>query len=258
MILARGGHWGLVILHAAAAGAGLLVNSRSSPFAALRVRITDAVLLAVLVVWPLLYFEIPLLISAVGSTFHDPLVQRWEQMLFRSQPSHALALHLPWWWLSELLHAGYLAYYPAIFAPTLVLLWRRQTRAATRLVIAVGVVYGLCWTIYAFFPVQGPRYLWPMPPALPTGPMRTIAVHLLAAGSSRGAAFPSSHMAATTVQAVVIWPADRGLSVVLSVIALLIGGGAVYGGFHYGVDVVTGAALALLVGMIAAHVSPQK
>jgi membrane-associated phospholipid phosphatase len=247
-VLARGGHWAVLAVHVTLALAAITVVFNGRSFASLRM--TSVGLLAVLLIWPLLYFEIPLLVSSVGSTYHDALIQRWEETFFQSQPSHVLASRLPFQWLSELLHAGYLAYYPAIFAPTLFLLWRNKTHAATRLVIAVGVVYGLCWTIYTVFPVQGPRYLWAARPDVPAGPMRTIAEHLLAAGSSRGAAFPSSHMAVPTVQAVVAWAADRRLSLLLSVITLLVGVGAVYGGFHYAVDILAGGGLAVVVGLM--------
>lgn len=248
VVLAIGGHWALASLQVFLATTAVLVIVRMTEKRALRM--IPVVLVAVLVVWPLLYFEVPLLISALGSTYHDVVIQRWEAALFRGQPSQTLASYVPWQWLSELLHAGYLAYYPAIFAPTLFLQWRKQTHEATRLVVALGIVYSVCWTMYSLFPVVGPRYLWPTPPGVPVGPMRSVAAHLLATGSSRGAAFPSSHIAATAVQAVVTWPADRRLSLVLAVVALLVGGGAIYGGFHYATDILAGAVLAVAAGLV--------
>lgn len=235
-MLVAGGHWVVACVHLA--GVALCIAMRASA----------ANVLVPLVAWPLLYGEIPWLIAALGSSYHDAIVQQWDLALFRSSPAHSLASHLPWSWLSELLHAGYLAYYLAIFLPTLLLLWRGDRAGATRNVVALGLVYGCCWMIFAVFPVQGPRYLLPPPPGVPDGPVRGVALRLLAAGSSRGAAFPSSHMAATTVQALVVWPSLRALSAALWLIALLVGVGAVYGGFHYATDVVAGVGVAVIVG----------
>ena len=92
------------------------------------------------------------------------------------------------------------------------------------------------------WPVVGPRYLWSAE-SVPDGPSRRLAAALLARGSSRGAAFPSSHVAVSVAQVVLAIRWQPRLAAVLALIAALVGAGAVYGGFHYGVDVLAGAAL---------------
>src|SRR5438128_690488 len=57
-----------------------------------------------LVVAPLLYFEVPVLIAALGTTYHDAGVQAWEELVFRGQPARRMSAALPWWPVSELLH----------------------------------------------------------------------------------------------------------------------------------------------------------
>jgi len=198
-----------------------------------------------LVVAPILYAEIPLLIAALGSSFHDDVVQEWEKSLFGVQASRAFATTVPNMAVSEVLHLGYLAYYPTIFVPPLLLYARKERRGYAETVASLTFVYAICWTIFAIAPVEGPRYLWT--PVVPNGPVRRLTLALLAAGSSRGAAFPSSHMAVSTAQAVMALRWQPRIGVVATIIALLVGLGAVYGGFHYGVDVVAGAALGLLV-----------
>jgi membrane-associated phospholipid phosphatase len=192
---------------------------------------------------PLLYAEIPRLIAAVGTSYHDVLIQDWEMALFRSQPSRMLAGALPVLWVSELLHLGYLAYYPAIFAPPLLLYMRRERRAFAETVLALATTYLLCWVLFVLMPVEGPRYLWNAPPDVPDGPVRRAAMSILAAGSSRGAAFPSSHMAVMTCQTVMALAWQKRVGHVLAVVSVLVGVGAVYGGYHYAVDIVAGAAL---------------
>lgn len=204
--------------------------------------------LAPLAIAPALYGAIPRLIAAAGSTFHDATVQGWEQGLFGAQPSRMLAHALPYGVLSEVLHAGYLAYYPLIFVPPLLLYARRARAAYHETVLALVITFLLCWTIFVFWPVEGPRYLWSAPSGVPHGYFRRVAVSLLDGASSRGAAFPSSHMAVAVVQAVQAWRwQSQGGAAVVTTIAALIGLGAVYGGFHYGIDMIVGAMLGIAI-----------
>ena len=195
-----------------------------------------------LVVAPLLYAEIPSLISAVGSIYHDATIQQIELAVFGMQTSQRFAAAFPNVVVSELLHAGYLAYYPAIFVPPLMLYIRGERSAYAETVVALTATYLLCWGIFVLAPVEGPRYLWGAAVA-PDGPMRRLANEVLTAGSSRGAAFPSSHMAVVTAQTMMAFRWQRSVGWVLSVISLLVGFGAVYGGFHYATDIVAGALL---------------
>jgi membrane-associated phospholipid phosphatase len=240
-VLGAGGHGWLVGVHIAVIAVALLTIS---PKGSASRTIGD---LLPLVAAPLLYAEVPMLIAVLGSAYHDVLVQGWEQAVFGTQPARSLAGRFPFVAMSELLHAGYLGYYLVIFAPPLLLLAKGQRRGFAETVLALTVTCTLCWTIFALFPVEGPRYLWAAPLSVPNGPMRRLVVHILAAGSSRGAAFPSSHMAVSTAQAVMAWRWQRGMGWVLASAALLIGCGAVYGGFHYGVDMLAGAAVGGLV-----------
>lgn len=236
-VLAIGGHGGSVALHATAVVVSLwLITSRvrwAGP-------IGD---LFPLFVMPILYAGLPTLIAVVGSRYRDAAVQGWEGAIFGTQPSHTLASMLPWQWLSELLHLGYLAYYPMIFAPALLLFMRGERRGVGEMVAALTVTYLVCWVTFITIPVEGPRYLWAAPIDVPDGPVRRLTLSLLAAGSSRGAAFPSSHMAIATAVTVMSYRWLPRHAAPYSVVTLLIGVGAVYGGFHYALDMVAGAIL---------------
>jgi membrane-associated phospholipid phosphatase len=196
-----------------------------------------------LVVAPLLYAEIPSMISAIGSVYHDATIQQIELAVFGMQASQRFAAAFPNVAVSELLHAGYLSYYPAIFVPPLMLYVRGERRAYAETVVALTATYLICWGIFAFAPVEGPRYLWGASASAPNGMMRRLANDVLAAGSSRGAAFPSSHMAVVTAQTIMAFRWQRSVGWVLTVLALLVGLGAVYGGFHYATDMLAGAVL---------------
>jgi membrane-associated phospholipid phosphatase len=196
---------------------------------------------APLVAVPVLYAELPDLIFGAGSTFHDQLVQGWEASVFGASPAHVAGGRWPWTALSELLHLGYLSYYAIIYVPPLWLYLRNEQRDFRTTITALTITFTGCFAVFVFFPVAGPRYLWNGPPGIPDGPVRRLALTILAAGSSKGAAFPSSHVAVATVQSVMMLRHHRAAGVVVSIASLLLALGAVYGGFHYGIDVLAGA-----------------
>lgn len=199
---------------------------------------------------PLLYAELPVLIGAVGTPFQDPRVIGWESALF-GNPARSLAARWPSRALSELLHLGYLSYYPLIYAPALLLRLRRRWADFDTTVLAATLAFTACFAVFVVFPVQGPRYLWPAPAGIPEGPVRELTLWLLGAGSSRGAAFPSSHAAVAVAHVVVaLWVQPRVGGLALAS-AAGIAVGAVYGGFHYALDMVVGVALGAAAGAVA-------
>jgi membrane-associated phospholipid phosphatase len=196
---------------------------------------------------PLLYAELPYLIAGVGAPFRDALVQQWESGLFGASPARTMAAALPNRMLSELLHAGYLSYYALIYAPPLLLYLRGDRAGFQRVSATVITVFAVCFAVFIVFPVAGPRYLWPAPPGIPDGPVRRAALALLTAGSSRGTAFPSSHVAVSVAQTLLALRLQPRAGVVTLVLTVLLALGAVYGGFHYAVDVLAGGLVGVVV-----------
>jgi membrane-associated phospholipid phosphatase len=197
---------------------------------------------------PFLYAELPYLIGA-GAILRDPLVQGWEAALFGGQPARTLGSRMPNAALSELLHLGYLLYYPIVYVPPLALYLTGRRQEFERTVVAVMLTYVVCYVAFALFPVEGPRYAWGAQPSVPAGPVRSFALAVLERGSSRGTAFPSSHAAVASAQAVVALRYQRGLGVVVAVTSALLMIGAVYGGFHYAVDVLAGAVVGIVISL---------
>jgi membrane-associated phospholipid phosphatase len=199
---------------------------------------------------PFLYAELPYLIrGAGGPEFRDAVIQVWEQALFRGQPARTVAAALPNVALSELLHAAYLSYYPLIYGPPLLLYVTGRRDAFAETVFVVMLAYVVCFATFVIFPVQGPRYLWPAAAEMPEGPMRTLAVGILERGSSRGAAFPSSHVAVAVAQALMAFRWRARGAAVYAVAAVGLALGAVYGGFHYATDVLVGAGVGVVVSI---------
>ena len=205
---------------------------------------------------PLLYTLVPALHHGVhGGRLFDDVVMQWEHWLFGGQPARELARAAPTLLVSEPLHAAYLSYYALVWAPALWFYLRERTDAFREATSAFVLASLLCFIVFVHFPVQGPRYLFPAPSAggIDAGPLHRLTHAILEAGSSRGAAFPSGHVAVAVAQAIVVWRwAGARAGALLWLLALLLAGGAVYGGFHYAVD----AAAGLGVGVVAASVTP--
>jgi membrane-associated phospholipid phosphatase len=198
-----------------------------------------------------LYTELPLLISAAGHrAFFDSTVVAWESALFGGQPSRQLAAAWSSAPLSEFLHAGYISYYAIIFSVPALLSVQRRHHDFSEAVFVLLLTFTVCFASFVAFPVAGPRYLWAPAADAAAGPIRRLTLWVLEARSSRGTAFPSSHVAVATTQSIlaVVYFGRRGLTVavVTGVLAL----GAVYGGFHFAIDTIVGAALGAILAAL--------
>lgn len=191
-----------------------------------------------------LYSEVPTLIAATGmgrDALLDSTVIEWERALFGGQPAVDWARRWRSRVASEALHVAYLSYYGIIFSvPAGLYLARRRSELAEAVFI-VMLTFVSCFAFYIVFPVAGPRYLWTSPADALAGPARATTIWLLEAGSSRGTAFPSSHVAVAVTQTILAlrYFGLKGLPIAFLTTGLALG--AVYGGFHYAVDVVAGA-----------------
>ncbi len=206
-----------------------------------------------LAVMPLLYSELAALNLAVwGGRYFDAVIQGVERTLFGTQPSYAFSRALPYLPLSEALHASYLSYYFIIYGPPLLLYALGRRGDFRRLVFPLMLTFFVHYLFFIFFPVQGPRYLFPAPGGvLADGPVYRLAHRVLEAGSSRGAAFPSSHVAVSTAQTILVFRFLPRLGPLVALLALGLSFGAVYGGFHYATDAIVGCVLGGLLVLAA-------
>ena len=203
-----------------------------------------------------LYTELAILNVAVwGGRYFDMLIQFWEGMIFGGQPSRELAAMHPNLLLSELLHASYLSYYFIIYAPPIILYVMGRRSEHRRAVFAVMLAFFAHYIFFIFFPVQGPRYLFAAPGgAVAQGSVFQLTHRVLEAGSSRGAAFPSSHVGVAVAQTVMTIKYLPRLAPVTVLLTLGLAVGAVYGGFHYATDACAGMLLGLLCALAAPRV----
>jgi membrane-associated phospholipid phosphatase len=179
---------------------------------------------------------------------HDQWAMHADQMLFGGQISRE-------WWqahpsriLSTLLHASYFAYYPIVALPVLYFLFAGRIEACRRSVLWLMTTFLGCYLLFLALPVAGPYYEFPRPdPIILDNPMARLVYATLARGSSYGAAFPSSHVAAALVATVAGFLGARWVGWVLTVPSVLLCIGVVYCQMHYGVDALAGGGVALVV-----------
>lgn len=237
----------MLVLHALVGGL-LILFSRLRPDDAIGRVIHDLYPLVLLLP---LYAEIGLLndqLDAGTVLANDAVVQRWEEMIFHSQISFTWLRQYPSVFWSAVLHVAYFAYYPIVLLGPVLLVIRGRRRDARAVIFTVMVAFVVCYLAFVFYPVAGPYYAFDRP----TGPVREVwsarvVYGLLAGGSSFGAAFPSSHVAATVAAVLALWRVWRPLAAWFAVPCLLLIVGTVYCQMHYGVDAGTGIA----VGMVA-------
>jgi membrane-associated phospholipid phosphatase len=200
-----------------------------------------------LLLLPALYSELDIL-NSIAVPVHDQLVQHWELLLFRGQVSREWWQAAPTRFWSTVFHSAYLSYYLIISAPALYFAWRGDLPAVRRFVLVVIATFVICYLVFIFFPVAGPYYEFPRPAAWFTDnlPAR-LTYEALASGSSYGAAFPSSHVAAALAATLAAARSSPRLGLLLLIPTLLLTIGVVYCQMHYGVDALAGLGIGALV-----------
>ncbi len=197
-----------------------------------------------------LYGALDVLSAHGGEASHDAVVQGWEAAVFGEQVSREWWQRAPSRFWSTVLHASYLSYFLIVLAGPVWFFARGRRVELRRAVLGIVATYALCYLTFIFFPVAGPYYMFPRPAAgfLDNGPARLV-YRLLAGGSSFGAAFPSSHVAAATVGALTAAMGSRRLGAVLALPTVLMTISVVYCQMHYAVDAVAGLVVGGIVAM---------
>ena len=192
------------------------------------------------------YWQLGVIQLDVGRLY-DPLVQRWETALFGFQASAEWHRRMPSPALSAVLHLCYGAYYWILAIVPVWLLVRGKREAFRRAIFVIATALYVSYLVFGVFPVAGPYFLFPpLPERLISSWPGRYVTFMLENGSSMGTAFPSSHIAASWVAVYAAWRYERRLALALAPVALGLALGTVYGQFHYAVDAVAGALLAVV------------
>jgi membrane-associated phospholipid phosphatase len=206
-----------------------------------------------LLIMPMLYTELAVLnVSVHNGRYFDETILAIEQRVFGGQPSRELATSFPYLPLSEFLHFSYIAYYLIIYGPFLIWYLRGRRDAHQRAAFTLMLTFFAHYLFFIYFPVQGPRYLFEAPAgAIANGFFYKLAHQILEAGSSQGAAFPSSHVGVSFTQVALTFVLLKPWAPIVFILSVGLAVGAVYAGFHYATDAVVGLIYGLLLFSLA-------
>jgi membrane-associated phospholipid phosphatase len=192
-------------------------------------------------------------------------VIRLEARIFGLQPSLALMDRLPYPAVSEVLYAAYFSYYLMIAGVGLALFFRNRAQFF-HYVSVVSFVFYVCYFIFIFTPVVGPRIFFrefgdhplpsdvtpPQPPGFPAavraGPLFHVMAWIYKEFEEPGASFPSSHVAIAITTVFFSFLYLRRIRWLHFTVMILLCIATVYCRYHYVVDVLAGvlAAAALI------------
>jgi membrane-associated phospholipid phosphatase len=205
------------------------------------------------------YRETGVLNRMICRDYLDPVLIGWEQKLFGAQPSVVFMETFPHLAVSELFYLAYASYYFMIAGVGLALFFRNRAQFF-HYVSVISFVFYVCYTIYIFVPVIGPRvffsraeeYTLPAavqclavsttyPDAVRSGPFYNFMAVIYQIFEAPGAAMPSSHVAiawCTVYFSFRYLPRIRHLHLAMAVLLSI---STVYCRYHYTLDVIAGA-----------------
>jgi membrane-associated phospholipid phosphatase len=195
---------------------------------------------------PLLYLELAPLNQVHVTGYFDATVMEWEQSLFGAQ----LAMDFGEWynrlWFSEVLHLGYFSYYFIVPGAAATAFLLKGPRALERASFTIALAFFVCYVCFSVFPVAGPRYDFPkLVGDAANGKMFWLVHSILESGSSKGTAFPSSHVAATLAAWFATGRESKRVFWIMAPFAVSLTLATVYGRFHYGIDATAGLVVAI-------------
>jgi membrane-associated phospholipid phosphatase len=194
-----------------------------------------------------LYTELGSL-NASAASVHDVVVQQWERWLFGGLISQQWWQAMPSTFWSTVLHGVYFLYYLIVSVPAFYFVARGDRLAVRHFVLAVMATFITCYLAFIFFPVAGPYYLYPRPAAWFTDNFAARLVYdTLASGSSYGAAFPSSHVAAAVAATLASFQGARRLGIALAIATILLTIAVIYCQMHYAIDALAGLAIGVVI-----------
>lgn len=139
---------------------------------------------------------------------------------------------------SEAMYFMYWAYYFAVYVPPIALALFARYEPVRDMVFRLVLVYLGCYVAFILFPVDGPHFLEvPFQGPHQDGFFYGLVEGAQGFGDSRGCSFPSSHVAAAVMGAMLAWRwLPRWIAVVLWVEAIGVLLSTFYTQHHYAID----------------------
>ena len=208
----------------------------------------------------------------------DHLFAQAEQWTFGCQPALVLLQRYGQPVVSELLSLGYVSYYPLIITLVFFYFFRRYERF-TYAVYVVMASFFIFYVVFDLLPVAGPQFYFHAPgvdaangvfpfvddwfrthtelSANYSGPFSYL-VYLLHGSETPIAAFPSSHVGASTVILLLTFRLKKNWGYIMLPFYVLLCLSTVYIGAHYAIDVFAGWISALIFLFISRKLYKSK
>ncbi len=179
----------------------------------------------------------------------NPRIEQWLMAFDRwLWPGLAAASGTPRTPLGLSLEVAYLFCYPLVPLGLLGLYLAGERRHVDGFWFVVLISTYICYAITPFFPAYPPRDLaGGQPPSAAVGKTRIFNRWILKHGSIHAISFPSAHVASTLAVSLVLLRFVPLAGLVFLVVSIWIAVGAVMGRYHYALDVLLGAVVALVV-----------
>ena len=191
--------------------------------------------------------EIHSIVHIIHRGWFDAALIQFDYAMFGAHPTVWFEHHISYW-TTEVMNFFYFTYWPLIPALAL-LLWLRNQKQFAEFVFALSLSYILCYLVFIFYPIEGPYHTLRALQTVHEAP-GWIFTHLVEFvekhGRIHGGAFPSAHVAGSFVATIAAYRFSRRLGHAVLLLALGVCVAAVYGRYHYVVDIWGGMVMAIL------------
>jgi membrane-associated phospholipid phosphatase len=171
--------------------------------------------------------------------WQDQHLLRLEACLFPMPPTVWLGrFHSPV--VTELMEVGYFSYFVLFIIVGAVLYRPERKQPFRQMTDATVLSYLLCYTVFVFFPTEGPAHTLAAHPPPNGGLFHWAVTFIQARAGVHGNAFPSAHVAGAVVALLFALRYAAKLGLCLAPLVGLLCMGAVYDGYHYVSDVAAG------------------
>jgi len=184
-------------------------------------------------------------LNQVGERGFDEPIQVLENWIFGSQVAMEWIRAWPDPLFSWLVNLSYSLYYFIVVGTPMLVSRVVSHEAGQRLLLMALIAFYVSYTIFLLMPVAGPLYQFPQADnaATQTGTAMIVS-WLLRVGDAWGSAFPSAHVAVTTILTIGAFLELRRIGLLLMPLMIMLILATVYAQIHYAVDALAGLVLA--------------
>ncbi len=196
-----------------------------------------------------------MVVSVVLSRSYEIEMLKIDHWLFGGNPSEWVqALHHPW--LTEYLQIAYVSYFPVLLGVAIMLVVRGKSQVLLRYCLAMTLAILSTHLLYILVPVRSPFLLVDQQPYSDwigyDFPLKGVWVaealreKLLTTTAGRYDCFPSGHTMHTMLAVYFSWYLSRPIAWIVTLLGCSIIFSTLYLRYHYGIDLIVGAPLAVL------------